>query len=53
MLEGTYKYSYKADENLLTSLSVYNVGHQKCGPGYQWGTTLVSTILSREAGSTA
>ncbi|GAA0269489.1 AraC family transcriptional regulator [Faecalicatena contorta] len=37
MLEGTYKYSYKAGENLLTSLSVYNVGHQKCGPGYQWG----------------
>lgn len=36
-MEGTYKYSYKADENLLTSLSVYNVGHQKCGPGYQWG----------------
>ena len=31
MLEGTYKYSYKADENLLTSLSVYNVGHQKAG----------------------
>ena len=36
-LEGTYKYSYKVGESLLTSLSVYNVGHQKCGPGYQWG----------------
>lgn len=36
-MEGTYKYSYKVGENLLTSLSVYNVGHQKCGPGYQWG----------------
>ena len=36
-MEETYKYSYKADENLLTSLSVYNAGHQKCGPGYQWG----------------
>lgn len=33
----TYKYSFKARENLLNSLSVYNVGHQKCGPGYQWG----------------
>lgn len=36
-MEGTYKYSYKVGENLLLSLSVYNVGHQKCGPGYQWG----------------
>lgn len=36
-MEGTYKYSYKAGENLPNSLSVYNVGHQKCEPGYQWG----------------
>ncbi len=36
-MEGTYKYSYKAGENLLNSLSVCNVGHQKCEPGYQWG----------------
>lgn len=36
-MEGTYKYSYKVGENLLTSLSVYNVGYQKCGPGYEWG----------------
>lgn len=36
-MEGTYKYSYKVGESLLTSLSVYNVGHQKCEPGYQWG----------------
>lgn len=36
-MEKTYKYSYKMGENLLTSLAVYNVGHQKCGPGYQWG----------------
>ncbi len=35
--EKTYKYSYKVGENLLNSLSVYNVGHQKCGAGYQWG----------------
>lgn len=36
-MEGTYKYSYKAEDNLPNSLSVYNVGHQKCEPGYQWG----------------
>ncbi len=36
-MEGAYKYSYKAGENLPNSLSVYNVGHQKCEPGYQWG----------------
>lgn len=36
-MEGTYKYSYKMGENLLTSLAVYNVGHQQCEPGYQWG----------------
>lgn len=37
VLEGTYKHSYKAGENLPNALSVYNVGHQKCEPGYQWG----------------
>lgn len=36
-MEETYKYSYKVGESLLTSLSVYNVGHQRCGPSYQWG----------------
>ncbi|CUX47986.1 AraC family transcriptional regulator [Clostridium sp. C105KSO13] len=36
-MEDVYKHSYKAGENLMTSLSVYNVGHQKCEPGYQWG----------------
>ncbi|WP_243117445.1 AraC family transcriptional regulator [Muricomes intestini] len=36
-MKETYKYSYKTGENLMTSLSVYNVGHQKCEPGYQWG----------------
>lgn len=36
-MKGTYKYSYKAGENLPNALSVYNVGHQKCEPGYQWG----------------
>lgn len=36
-MEETYKYSYKVGESLLTSLSVYNVGHQRCGPGHQWG----------------
>lgn len=33
----TYKHSYKTGENLLSSLSVYNVGYQKCEPEYQWG----------------
>lgn len=37
LMEGTYKHSYKVGDNLLTSLSVYNVGHQRCEPGYQWG----------------
>ncbi len=36
-MEGTYKHSYKAGENLPNALSVYNVGHQKCEAGYQWG----------------
>lgn len=36
-MEGTYKHSYKAGENLPNALSVYNVGYQKCEPGYQWG----------------
>ena len=33
----SYKYSYKMGEELLSSLSVYNVGYQKCEPHYQWG----------------
>jgi len=32
-----YKNSYKVSEKELVSLSVYNVGFQKCTPGYQWG----------------
>lgn len=32
-----YKNSYKVDEKELVSLSVYNVGFQKCEPMYQWG----------------
>lgn len=39
-MEGTYKYSYKVGENLMNSLSVCNVGNQKCEPGYQWGPGL-------------
>lgn len=34
---NSYKHSYKVGENLLNSLSVYNVGYQKCEPHYQWG----------------
>ena len=36
-MSESYKHSYKSGENLLNSLSVYNVGYQKCDPGYQWG----------------
>lgn len=36
-MSDPYKYSYKVGENLLNSLSVYNVGYQKCEPQYQWG----------------
>lgn len=36
-MEETYKYSFKAEKKRLSSLSVYNAGHQQCGPGYQWG----------------
>ena len=32
-----YKNSYKVTEKELVSLSVYNVGCQKCTPLYQWG----------------
>lgn len=32
-----YKNSYKATEKELVSLSVYNVGFEKCTPSYQWG----------------
>ncbi len=36
-MSDSYKHSYKMGENLLSSLSVYNVGYQKCEPEYQWG----------------
>ena len=36
-MEASYKHSYKTGETLLNSLSVYNVGYQKCDPEYQWG----------------
>lgn len=32
-----YVHSYIAEDKLLSSLSVYNVGSQKCKPGFQWG----------------
>ena len=32
-----YKNSYKATQKELVSLSVYNVGFQRCGSAYQWG----------------
>lgn len=36
-MKQTYKYSYKVGDKLLKSLAVYNVGNQRCEPGYQWG----------------
>lgn len=36
-MQKHYKNSYKATEKELVSLSVYNVGYQKCDPMYQWG----------------
>ena len=32
-----YKNSYKVTEKELVSLSVYNVGFQRCDSLYQWG----------------
>lgn len=36
-MHSNYKNSYKVSEKELVSLCVYNVGFQKCAPGYQWG----------------
>lgn len=36
-MQKNYKNSYKATEKELLSLSVYNVGFQKCDSLYQWG----------------
>lgn len=36
-MSDNYKNSYKVQEKELVSLSVYNVGFQKCTPDYQWG----------------
>lgn len=37
ILGKNYKNSYKVSEKELVSLSVYNVGYQKCEQNYQWG----------------
>ena len=36
-MNKNYKNSYKVTEKELVSLSVYNVGFQKCDPLHQWG----------------
>ncbi|MEE3420403.1 MAG: AraC family transcriptional regulator [Lachnospiraceae bacterium] len=36
-MEESFKQSNKVERKSLTSLSVVNVGRQKCTPGYQWG----------------
>lgn len=36
-MNQTFKNSYKVKEKEMVSLSVYNVGYQRCEPNYQWG----------------
>lgn len=36
-MPDSFKYSFKAAEHSELSLVVYNVGFQKCPPGYGWG----------------
>lgn len=36
-MNHNYKNSYIVSDKKLVSLSVYNVGYQKCNPLYQWG----------------
>nr|WP_242828844.1 AraC family transcriptional regulator [[Eubacterium] cellulosolvens] len=36
-LTPSFKQSYKVEKKSMVSLSVYNVGQQKCLPGYTWG----------------
>lgn len=36
-MSETFKFSNKVQEKSMVSLSVYNVGRQKCRPSYQWG----------------
>ena len=37
-MPDTFKHSYKLSSKDTISLSVYNVGYQKCTPLYKWGT---------------
>ena len=43
----TYKHSYKSGEILMTSLSVYNTGYQRCEAGYQWGPGVRDVLLEK------
>lgn len=36
-MDATFKNSYKDTQKEMVSLSVYNVGYQRCDPLYQWG----------------
>lgn len=36
-MEQTFKSNFVVEDKEMVSLSVYNVGLQKCEPGYQWG----------------
>ena len=37
MSSNSFKYSYKSSRQENLSLSVYNVGYQRCEPEYSWG----------------
>lgn len=37
MIHESFKNSYKVENKLLSALTVYNTGAQKCEPLYQWG----------------
>lgn len=37
IMADSFKSNFKPAEKKMVSLSVYNVGFQKCTPGYQWG----------------
>ncbi len=56
-MDNNYKSSYKVEEKNLVSLSVYNVGFEKCSPSHQWGPGirdhyLIHYIISGEGNYT-
>lgn len=43
--DDTKKYSFKTEKNDSTSLTVYNVGHEKCAPLHSWGVGVRNCYL--------